>query len=136
MRKTSVKRRSDDYKVGKNRPPVKTRWKSGQSGNPRGRPKRAKDRVSVFDDALNQTLTIQHKGRNKKVTFREGIVRNIIHQALNGDLRAIAFIIAKEPEIARQAKELKERLAPPAAPVSPEEAERTYRRLISGGKEE
>jgi len=27
------------YEVGKNRPPTATRWKPGQSGNPRGRPK-------------------------------------------------------------------------------------------------
>jgi hypothetical protein len=127
MRKPSIKRRSDDYKVGKNRPPLRTRWKPGHSGNPRGRPKRVKDRVSVFNDALNQKLTIQHKGRNRKVTYRDGIVTNIIRQALNGDLKAIAFIIAKEPEIARQAKAAKEKIARHVS--SPGEAERTYRRI-------
>jgi Family of unknown function (DUF5681) len=134
MRKNLSKNRSGNYEVGKGRPPVETRWKSGQSGNSRGRPKRAKDRVSVFDDALNQKLTIQHKGSNRKVTVREGIVTNIIHQALNGDLKAIAFIIAREPEIARQANAAKEKIT--RHEPSPEEAERAYRRLIFGEKEE
>lgn len=30
---------SKDYAVGKNKPPLHTRWKKGQSGNPKGRPK-------------------------------------------------------------------------------------------------
>jgi hypothetical protein len=39
IRNQSIKRRSGDNEIGKGRPPLETRWKPGQSGNPRGRPK-------------------------------------------------------------------------------------------------
>jgi uncharacterized protein YbcI len=129
MRKKSNKHRSDDFKVGKNRPPVGARWKSGQSGNPRGRPKRTRSRVTIFNDALNQKLTIQDKGKTSKISIREGIVRNMMVQALKGNLKAIASIIAKEPEMARQAKAA---MTKTVRPVSPEEAARAYQRLIHG----
>jgi Family of unknown function (DUF5681) len=42
----------NDYKVGKGRPPLSTRWKPGQSGNPKGRPKGAKNMMTCFREAL------------------------------------------------------------------------------------
>ena len=33
----------DDYAVGYKKPPLHTRFKKGQSGNPRGRPKGSKN---------------------------------------------------------------------------------------------
>jgi hypothetical protein len=42
----------DDYKVGYRRPPQETRWKKGQSGNPRRKPKRTESMVDMVDRLL------------------------------------------------------------------------------------
>jgi hypothetical protein len=91
---------SDRYTVGKARPPLSTRWKRGHSGNPKGRPKGAKNMVTIFNDTLNKKIDITENGRLRKVTVREAIVLKITNQALKGDPRAISTILAKEPEIA------------------------------------
>jgi hypothetical protein len=85
---------------------------------------------------LKQKLTIQQRGRNKRVTIAEGIVRNIIRRALEGDRKATAYIIAKEPEIARQAKALLDEVNARVRyqPVSMEEAQRTYEKLMGGSR--
>ncbi len=90
------------YKVGKGRPPVSTRWKKGQSGNPPGRPKGAKNMATLFNEALNQKFSIQENGKVRKITAREGVIRRLISEALKGNIKAIALLLAKEPEIAKQ----------------------------------
>ena len=105
MRKKSSN--SGNYKIGKGRPPQSTRWKRGQSGNPKGRPKGAKNLATIFAEALSQKFEIQEKGKTRMITAREGIVRRVINEALKGNIKATAFVLAKEPEIARNAVPVK-----------------------------
>jgi hypothetical protein len=46
-RRKALSRRPGDYEVGYAKPPVKTRFAPGQSGNPRGRPKGSKNRKGL-----------------------------------------------------------------------------------------
>lgn len=39
-----------DYEVGYGKPPAETRFKKGQSGNPNGRPKGSRNRLSAKND--------------------------------------------------------------------------------------
>jgi len=91
---------SDNYTVGKGRPPLPTRWKPGQSGNPEGRPKGAKNMTTCFNEALNKKIEITERGKTRKVTVREGIALRITTLALKGDTKAISLIFSKEPQIA------------------------------------
>jgi hypothetical protein len=95
MRKKSPKPHAGDYKVGKGRPPRSTRWTSGQSGNPRGRPRGSKNLVTILADALNEKLEIQERGKTRPVTAREAIVRRIVHEALKGNLKG--KVISRRP---------------------------------------
>lgn len=102
MREPRSKRPRANYEIGKGKPPKSTQWKRGQSGNPKGRPKGTKNLLTIFHEALEQKLQIEEKGRTRTITAREGIVRRVVNQALKGDIKAMAFVLAKEPEIARQ----------------------------------
>jgi hypothetical protein len=107
MRKKSSEFNSGDYKIGRGRTPQSTRWKPGQSGNPKGRPKGAKNLATLFDEALSQKFEIQEKGKTRIITAREAIVRRVVNEALKGNIKATAFVLAKEPEIAQNAVTLK-----------------------------
>ncbi len=99
IQKRQVAPSSDTYTVGKGRPPLSTRWKPGQSGNPKGRPKGAKNMATLFHEALSKKIEITENGKLRKVPVREAIVLRITSQALKGDPKAISLIFAKEPEI-------------------------------------
>ena len=49
-----------DYKVGPGRPPLRTRFRKGQSGNPGGR--RKKNMPAPLADALNETISVTIDG--------------------------------------------------------------------------
>jgi hypothetical protein len=104
MRKKPSNRRSaNDYKVGRGRPPESSRWKPGQSGNPKGRPKGAKGFPTIFDEVLKQTFEVQEKGRTRRITAREAMVRRVVSDALKGSIKALAFVFAMAPKVARTA---------------------------------
>lgn len=51
-----------DYEVGYGRPPEQHRFKRGQSGNPRGRPKGARGFKTMLEEELSGTVTVSSGG--------------------------------------------------------------------------
>ena len=96
MTQSYNKRSRRGYTVGKGRPPVETRWKAGESGNPKGRPKGAKNASTLVKKVLTQKLTIQEKGMTRTVSVLEAIVLQTTNMALKGDHKAIAFLLNHE----------------------------------------
>src|SRR5215467_1576536 len=87
-----------NYTVGRGRPPVATRWKPGQSGNPKGRPQGSKNLLTILDKALNKKIRIQENGKWRTITTREAIATRLVHDSIKGNIRAIAFLLNYEPE--------------------------------------
>jgi Family of unknown function (DUF5681) len=46
-------------KTGYGRPPIEHRFKPGQSGNPRGRPKGKKNEATILHELLNRKITVR-----------------------------------------------------------------------------
>ena len=80
-----------DYQVGPGRPPLHTRFKKGQSGNPGGR--RAKSLPALLADALNETVSVTIDGRRRTITKREAIVTQMVDKSASADLRATKMLI-------------------------------------------
>jgi hypothetical protein len=125
-KKTSPRRQSRNYEVGWGRPPQATRWRPGQSGNPKGRPKGTKRLATILNEAMQQRLEIQEKGRTRRISVWEAVVRTLRNNALKGDFKAIAFLLAQEPEIARTT----EPIPKISADMSAQEAMNYYLRFM------
>jgi hypothetical protein len=82
--------------VGYGRPPIHSRFKPGQSGNPRGRPKGARGITSIVAGVLARKVVITEAGRPRKITITEANIRRIAELALKGDLRACRILIELE----------------------------------------
>jgi len=82
-----------DYEVGYCRPPKHTRFKPGESGNPKGRPKETKDPEKLFDRELSKPIRINDGGQPRTLTKRDALVKQLVHQALQGDQKARQLVL-------------------------------------------
>ena len=85
--------------VGYRRPPIATRFKPGQSGNPKGRARGTVNLQTILNKILNERVSVREGTRLRKVSKAEAILRGIVVNAMKGDPRAIAamFKIAEQP---------------------------------------
>ena len=95
-----------DYPVGYGKPPVHTRFKKGQSGNPRGRAKGGKNLATLLGETLNETVTINENGRRRKISKREALAKQIVNRAAQGDAKTIQIFLRLMGQIDR-ARELR-----------------------------
>src|SRR3954462_3975795 len=82
-----------DYLVGKARPPVPSRWKSGQCGNPKGRPKKAKSTATMAREALERPLPVIVNGRKRQMSVRAVASRKLGDKAASGDGKALTMLL-------------------------------------------
>lgn len=84
---------TDEYNVGKCRPPLDSQFKPGQSGNPKGRPKRANTVAARIDRILSRKVTIRENGAVHEVTAEDAMFMSLAAKAMKGDHRAAAFLL-------------------------------------------
>jgi hypothetical protein len=88
-------------KVGYQRPPVKSRFRKGQSGNPRGRRKGQRNLGPVLAEVLRQTVTVKQEGKSQRMSKGEALIQMLLSKALNGDSRTIKAMLDLTQKIAR-----------------------------------
>ena len=81
-------------KVGHRRPRRDTRFRTGQSGNPRGRPKRDRGLSGLVARALAEKVEAKENGRRRRITKLEAAVTQLVNRAANGEQRATQFVFA------------------------------------------
>jgi hypothetical protein len=82
-----------DYEVGYGKPPCQTRFKKGQSGNPRGRAPGSKNLSTLLSEALNEPVIVAENGGRRKITKREAIVTQLVNRSATADLRALKILL-------------------------------------------
>jgi Family of unknown function (DUF5681) len=83
----------DEGKVGYRKPPEHHRFRRGQSGNPQGRPKGAKNESTILREILARRIDTRSGGRVRKITVLEGILLRITDDSLKGDIKSAAFLL-------------------------------------------
>lgn len=102
------KSKKTDYETGYKKPPKEHQFKPGQSGNPKGRPKKITSLKEALQVSLNSDISIKTKtGEHKKITCAEAIVKRSVIDAISkdGPTRRMFFrndifnLVSKEPEL-------------------------------------
>jgi len=82
-----------EYKVGRGKPPLHTRFKKGHSGNPRGPRPRAKNLLALLVRALNEPVVVTTDGQPRQITKREAVIAQLVDKSTGADLRATKMLI-------------------------------------------
>jgi hypothetical protein len=91
-----------DYQVGYRKPPRHTRFKRGQSGNPRGRPRESKNLPTLLTEALNERVLVAENEGRRKITKREAIITQLVNRSAKADLRAMKILLDIIQDIERR----------------------------------
>src|ERR1700730_10563878 len=79
--------------VGYKRPPARTRFPKGKSGNPKGRPKGQPSVANVIKDILNEPVSVRSGEKSRNMPSIEAMVRVQVNNACQGDKRALAAFL-------------------------------------------
>lgn len=88
----------DEYDVGYGKPPKHTQFKKGQSGNPKGRPKRSRNLHTLIREELETPVILQENGKQIKTTKAAAMTKRLVNKALNGDARSIQTLLRMMPQ--------------------------------------
>lgn len=82
----------DDHEVGYRKPPLHTRFKKGQSGNPSGRPKDAKNLKTDLEEEMQEKIIVREGATRKEVSKQRAMIKALAAEAVQGDTRAATLL--------------------------------------------
>jgi Family of unknown function (DUF5681) len=91
-----------EYAVGHCKPPLHSRFKKGQSGNPRGRSRGAKNVATLLFDALDRAVVVTEDGRRRKVSKSELGIAKLVDRFAEGDPNVARLLLGLMLELARR----------------------------------
>jgi hypothetical protein len=89
----SEKVRKGDYEIGYGRPPERTRFKPGQSGNPNGRPVGRPSAKTTVARVINEKVSVREGQKTRNITKLEAMVQAHALKAIKGDARSASIVI-------------------------------------------
>lgn len=84
----------DNAQTSSKQPPRAGQFKKGRSGNPKGRPKGSGNFKTDLLEVMGQTVIITENGQRRAVTGRKAVALRLLHQALQGDTKALSNLTA------------------------------------------
>jgi hypothetical protein len=88
-----IKRPTPESDVGYSKPPPAHQFKPGESGNPKGRPKGAKNESTILREIFERRIDSRSGDRERKITVLEGILLRITEDSLKGNTKSAAFLL-------------------------------------------
>jgi hypothetical protein len=79
--------------VGYGKPPKATRFQKGESGNPRGRPRKGPGIADVFRKVSKQVVKTNGPDGQQRMTKLEASVTQLVNKAAAGDLKAMKVLM-------------------------------------------
>ena len=76
---------SGDYEVGRGRPPKRTQFKKGQSGNPSGRKAGSVNFKTLIQKVASTEIPVNDNGTERRVSLLEGVLLRQAQEALRGN---------------------------------------------------
>lgn len=76
-------------KAGYRNPPKHTQFKKGKSGNPRGRPRKCENLITILQRVLNRSVRVKDPDRNMPI--RDALIWALRDLTLQGDKQALAL---------------------------------------------
>ena len=125
---------TEAYVVGPGRPPLHTRFKKGQSGNPSGKPGPAKQLKALFQKALYDALKMKALDliEAKPVTTLDGVARELALGAMWGKPSAQRQLLKMlADDLIREEKEEKARAKEEEASDEPSFSAREENQTVS-----
>ncbi|MBB4427352.1 hypothetical protein GGD66_005934 [Bradyrhizobium sp. CIR48] len=96
--------KNDGNPIGYGKPPLHSRFKPGQSGNPKGRPQGRLNFASDLKRVLEASVSVTEGGKSRKVSTQQGVLLRLTNKALNGSDRAMdKFLSLAEAHFAKNA---------------------------------
>ncbi len=96
---------ASDHTIGYGKPPPEFRFKPGQSGNPKGAPRKKKTNLfGTFKEFLNGKVGARDNDRVRIISNQEAMVRRMVADATKCNQKAFAIFL----RLAKKAGELKD----------------------------
>jgi Family of unknown function (DUF5681) len=93
-RSSGGRKPTGDYAVGNCRPPVGSRFKPGQSGNPKGKKKGVTSLRADINEVLREMVPATMNGVTHFMTGQKAMVRAFLAMAIKGNFKAAEFLFS------------------------------------------
>ena len=85
---------NDDYDTGYKKPPKHTRFRKGQSGNPKGRPRKIKDPARLLEIELDKMISVRDGGKEVRISKRAAFMTALVNDGITGKNQSRQLLLA------------------------------------------